>query len=119
MGNNIRIKKTVYNKDVYDKVVDRNFNAFKRNEEEPVEKTIEQFFKDYEDLYLEIPVEGESSSHRYLYEKSGELLSIANDYLDIQPLLDEIGELRVDYLKAQEEIIELRIENATLSGKVE
>mgnify|MGYP003664989946 CR=1 FL=1 len=28
MGNNIRIQKTVYNKDVYDKIVDRKFSAF-------------------------------------------------------------------------------------------
>ena len=119
MGNNIRIQKTVYNKDVYDKIVDRKFSAFKTEEVQVVEKTVEQFFKDYEDLYLDIQIEGEGQSHRYLYETSGQLLSIANDYLDIQPLLDEIGELRVDYLKAQEEIIELRIENATLSGKVE
>ena len=66
MAKNIEIKKTVYTKDNFNKVVDREFKSFKQPAEVPVEKTVDQFFKDYEDLYLDIPIEGDEKSHRYL-----------------------------------------------------
>ena len=50
MGKNIQIKKTVYGKDDYGKVIDRSFSSFKKPVAEAVEKTVEQFFKDYEEF---------------------------------------------------------------------
>lgn len=114
MGKNIKIQKTVYTKDNYGKVVDRNFSSFKTTEEVPVPKTVDQFFRDYEELYLEIAIEGDEKSHRYLYNRSGELLDILNAELDIQPLLDEIAELRQQLLESQEKILQLNIEKAEL-----
>lgn len=114
MGNEIKIQKTVYKKDDYGKVVDRTFNSFVQNEETTVIKTVDDFFKDYEELYLEIPIEGDEKSHRYLYNRSGELLDIQNALTDIQPLLDEIAELREQLLEANQEILEVRLENANL-----
>ena len=66
MGSNIKIQKTVYQKDSFGKVVDTDFKSFINEEDEVSIKTVEQFFKDYEDLYLDIPLEGEGSSHKYL-----------------------------------------------------
>ena len=114
MGNEIKIQKTVYRKDDYGKVVDRTFNSFVQNEETTVIKTVDDFFRDYEELYLEIPIEGDEKSHRYLYNRSGELLDIQNALTDIQPLLDEIAELRQQLLEANQEILEVRLENANL-----
>ena len=116
MGKEIKIQKTVYDKDDYGKVVDRSFNSFKQAETVPVFKTVDQFFKDYEDLYLEIPIEGDEKSHRYLYNRSGELLDIQNIESDIQPLLDEIAELRDQLLEANIKVIDLEVENAELKG---
>lgn len=114
MANEIKIQKTVYKKDDYGKVVDRTFNSFVQNEETTVIKTVDNFFRDYEELYLEIPIEGDEKSHRYLYDRSGELLDIQNALTDIQPLLDEIAELRQQLLEANQEILEVRLENANL-----
>lgn len=114
MANEIKIQKTVYKKDDYGKVVDRTFNSFVQNEETTVIKTVDDFFRDYEELYLEIPIEGDEKSHRYLYNRSGELLDIQNALTDIQPLLDEIAELREQLLEANQEILEVRLENANL-----
>lgn len=112
MGNNIKIQKTVYTKDTFGKVIDREFKSFGVTVPEDVVKTVEQFFKDYEDLYLDIPVEGEGSSHRYLVERSSELLDLGDKLLDIQPLLDEIAELREQLLEANTKVIDLEIELA-------
>lgn len=116
MAKNIEIKKTVYTKDNFNKVVDREFKSFKQPAEVPVEKTVDQFFKDYEDLYLDIPIEGDEKSHRYLYNRSGELLDIQDAETNIQPLLDEIAELRQLLLESQQEIIDQRIEMAQMKA---
>ena len=116
MAKNIEIKKTVYTKDNFNKVVDREFKSFKQPAEVPVEKTVDQFFKDYEDLYLDIPLEGDEKSHRYLYNRSGELLDIQDAETNIQPLLDEIAELRQLLLESQQEIIDQRIEMAQMKA---
>ena len=116
MAKNIEIKKTVYTKDNFNKVVDREFKSFKQPAEVPVEKTVDQFFKDYEDLYLDIPIEGDEKSHRYLYNRSGELLDIQDAESNIQPLLDEIAELRQLLLESQQEIIDQRIEMAQMKA---
>lgn len=116
MAKNIEIKKTVYTKDNFNKVVDREFKSFKQPAEVPVEKTVDQFFKDYEDLYLDIPIEGDEKSHRYLYDRSGELLDIQDAESNIQPLLDEIAELRQLLLESQQEIIDQRIEMAQMKA---
>lgn len=116
MGNNIKIQKTVYTKDAFGKVIDRDFKSFVTAAPEDVVKTVEQFFKDYEDLYLDIPVEGDGGSHRYLVERSSELLDLGDRLLDIQPLLDEIAELREQLLEANTKNIDLEIEMANLKA---
>jgi hypothetical protein len=114
MGREVKIQKTVYDKGNYGKVVDRSFSSFKQEEEIPVFKSVDDFFKDYEDLYLEMAIEGDEKSHRYLYERSGELLDIQNAETDIQPLLDEIAELRQQLLEANNKILEQQLEIANL-----
>ena len=107
MGNNIKIQKTVYQKDAFGKVVNSDFSTFTQPTSVPLGKSIDEFFKDYEDLYLEIPINGDQKSHEYLAGRSGELLSIQDALIDIQPLLDEITELRERLLNANEQIFDL------------
>lgn len=106
MAKNISIKKTVYKKDTFGKVVDRSFKAFTQPVTEEQETTIEQFFSDYDNLFLEIPAEGDIQSHAYLINKSSELVDFEKDTTDIQPLLDEISQLRAQVLEYQEQLIE-------------
>ena len=94
MAKDISIKKTVYQKDTFGKVIDRSFKSFTQPLTEAQERTISEFFDDYERLFLEIPAEGDIQSHRYLIQKSSELVDFEKDTQDIQPLLDEITALR-------------------------
>jgi hypothetical protein len=79
MGSKIEIKRTILNKTDYDQVIDRAFTTFTRPTPPDIESQLNLFFKLYEDLYFEIPVEGEFNSHRYLVEKSSELVTLETD----------------------------------------
>ena len=105
MANEIKIQKTVYNKDQFDKVVDRSFKTFAQPTPVEEQTSIEEFFNLYDQLYFEIPVEGELNSHRVLVEKSSELVEFEKDTEDIQPLLDEISILREQILDFQQQLI--------------
>ena len=108
MANEVRIQKTVYKKDQLDKVVDRSFSTFAQPEAvEEDTLTVEEFFTAYEDLYYEIPPEGERNSHNYLIQRSSELVDFEKDTTDIQPLLDEIAQLREQNLNLNQQIIDL------------
>lgn len=114
MAKNVNIKKTVYEKDNFDKVVDRSFKTFAQPLPVESERTLEEFFDDYERLYYEMPVEGESKSHRYLINRSSELVDFEKDTQDIQPLLDEIAQLREQILTYQEQLIEANKPNINI-----
>ena len=108
MANNVRIQKTVYNKDQHGKVVDRSFLFFTPPvvEEGP---TVEDFFALYEQLFYIIPSEGTTNSHEVLVQKSSELVNFEQQTQDIQPLLDEIASLRQQLLEARQEIIDIQV----------
>ena len=107
MAENIKVQKTVYKKDQFGKVVDRTFSTFAQPDQLPAERTVEEFFTDYENLYYDIPPKGAAQSHEYLIGRSSELVNFEKDTQDIQPLLDEIGQLRNQILDYQQQIIEL------------
>lgn len=106
MAKNISIKKTVFQKDTFGKVVDRSFKQFTQPLGVDEERTIEQLFSEYERLYLDIPAEGENQSHLYLIKKSSEIVDFEKDTEDIQPLLDEIATLKEQILSYQEQLLE-------------
>lgn len=106
MARDIQIKKTVYKKDTFGKVIDRSFKTYAQPPAIEEQKTVEDFFKDYEELYYEIPPLGESESHEYLIARSSELVDFDKDTSEIQPLLDEIAQLREQVLSYQQQLIE-------------
>ena len=106
MARNVNIKKTVYDKDKFSKVVNREFSTFAQPAPIENERSLEEFFDDYERLYYEMPVEGDSKSHKYLIARSSELVDFEKDTQDIQPLLDEIAQLREQILTYQQQLIE-------------
>lgn len=110
MSKDIRIKKKVYLKKDFDKVIDRSFNTFVDETQEDV-ISIEEFFALYDELFFDIPVKGATQSHEYLLEKSSTLLEIEEDTQDIQPLLDEIATLREQILEYQQQLIEANTPN--------
>ena len=107
MANDIRIQKTVYSTPEFTKIVDTSFKTFTQPVPEEDLDTPEEFFRLYEKLYYVIDIEGETNSHQYLVNKSSELLNFDAVTEDIQPLLDEIAQLREQLLSANEQILTL------------
>jgi hypothetical protein len=105
--NEVKIQKTVYNTVEFNKVVNRAFSTFTQPVVEEDTDTVDTFFRLYEKLYFEIDTTGEVNSHEYLIKKSSELVDFEKNTEDIQPLLDEISQLRVQLLQANQQILDL------------
>jgi hypothetical protein len=105
----IPIEKQVYDKFSFSKVVDTQFHQLLNNnatEETPV-FTLDDFFQLYEQLFYQIPKEGDTNSHRYMLEKSAEYLGVIVSQDDIQALLEEITTLRQQILDTQTALDEI------------
>ena len=109
MANNVQIQKTVLSKAEFVKVVDTTFNTFTQPVINTGVDTIDEFFRLYEELYFEIDVLGDTDSHEYLVKKSSELLTFDAVTENIQPLLDEIAQLRIENLALNQELVSLQI----------
>jgi len=113
MPNNIEIIKKSYFKDRYTKVIDTEFKQLIKTEPE-IEApsfSIDDFFQLYEDLFFQIPKEGDINSHRYLLQKEADYLGVNINEEDIQALLDEITSLRQELLTTQQTINDLTKKN--------
>jgi hypothetical protein len=113
MANEINIHKTVLKKDEFDRVVDTSFSTFVDPVAEVNNDTVEELFRLYDKLYYEIPIEGTTQSHTYLVQKSSKLVNLEKDLTDVQPLLDEISELRERLLVINQEKIEIQTQAIT------
>ena len=107
MANDINIQKTVFNTVEFNKVIDNTFKTFTQPVVSQDTDTPEELFRLYEKLYYVIDVEGEVNSHEYLVKKSSELLTFDTVTQDIQPLLDEIAQLRQENLGLNQQILNL------------
>jgi len=106
---NIRLSKTVYKKDEIDKAIDNRFTSFVEKVEEDND-TVAEFFRLYEKLFLEIPPTGQTQSHEYLIRESSKLVRLDGEDEEIQPLLDEISDLRQRLLEANIENLDTQNE---------
>ena len=66
-----------------DIVSNREFSEFGVKEVVPEDKTVEQFFRDYSDLFYKIPAEGDINSHKFLIERSSQLVKVEQVFEDI------------------------------------
>ena len=84
----IPIEKQVFDKNAFGKVIDTQFSQLLNNvsEETPV-FTLEDFFQLYEQLFYQIPKEGDIDSHRFILEKEADYLGVIINQDDIQALL--------------------------------
>lgn len=103
----IQIRKDSYKSDQFNNLVDREFKTYTKPKEEIDNDTVEEVFRLYDKLYYSIPLEGEENSHQYLLRKSSELVDFEKTNEDIEPLLDEIAQLRQQLLDANEQIFNL------------
>jgi hypothetical protein len=109
MASQINIEKTVFDKNQYYRFIDNKFKFFINQDaaEEEIVFTIEDFFELYEQVFYQIPKEGDTDSHRFILEKEAEYLGVIISQDDIQALLDEITSLRQQVLDLQTAMSEL------------
>jgi len=104
----IPIEKRVFDKNAFGRVINTQFSQLLNNiSEENPEFTIEDFFELYENLFYQIPKEGDTNSHRYMLEKSADYLGVIVNQDDIQALLEEITNLRQQVLDTQTALAEI------------
>jgi len=107
MANDINLQKTVFSSTEFSKVIDSTFKTFTQPVAAEDPDTPEELFRLYEKLYYVIDVTGPIDSHEYLVKKSSELLTFDKVTEDIQPLLDEIAQLRQQNLGLNQQILAL------------
>jgi hypothetical protein len=109
----IPIQRTVFDKDQFTKVVDTNFSQLINNQtlEEQPSFTLDDFFQLYDDLFNQIPIEGDINSHQYILQREADYLGVQINKDDLQALLDEITSLRQEVLDSQTIINDLTNNN--------
>ena len=114
----INLNKKVFVKNQYERVIDTKFSQLATTIT-PTEQaaltsptiTVDEFFQDYAQLFLQIPKEGETNSHEYLIKTSSEYINFTPMSDDIQALIDEINLLQQQNLELNQQIV-----NLTISG---
>jgi hypothetical protein len=112
----VNLNKKVFAKNQYEKVIDTKFSQLATTIT-PAEQaaltsptiTVDEFFQNYAQLFLQIPKEGETNSHEYLIKTSSEYINFTPISDDIQALIDEINLLQQQNLELNQQIIELTI----------
>jgi hypothetical protein len=105
----IPVQKTVFSKEAFNKVVNTQFSQLINQEAggDELSFSVDDFFELYNQLFYQIPTEGESNSHRYILQREADYLGVSISQEDVQALLDEITTLRQQVLDAQTTINEL------------
>jgi hypothetical protein len=96
MSQKVDLIKQVRGINTYTKAIDTNFTEL--ISEAPVAAeptvTVEQFFNYYNQLFFDIPVEGETNSHTYLVLRSQQYIGGSVIDTEKQALIEEINSLR-------------------------
>jgi hypothetical protein len=69
--------------------------------------TISEFFQNYQDLFFQIPKEGETNSHQFLVNQSSEYIQGEAINQQITALTQEITNLRQENLELQQQLLSL------------
>jgi len=104
------LNKTLFNKKDYQKTINTQFTELVPPPPEVViEPTVEDFFQLYDQLFFEIPKNGNTNSHEYLVKRSSEYINenfVSEEFL---ALIEEVTDLREQLLDARKEIADLTI----------
>lgn len=110
--NRVDLEKNKFDKVGFNNAIDSEFRELGVDEErdmsffDPNLATLDDFFLIYENLFLEIPKEGEINSHEYLARTSGEHADYEKINEEINELIEEINELREENLRIYRENID-------------
>jgi len=118
MSEKISLSKNVYSKTQFEKTVDTSFSQLIPTVPEntaPNIPSVDEFFTYYRELFFTIPKEGETNSHQYLVNTSGEYIGSTGTNAEVEVLLEEINNLRSQILTQQELLQTLRSTQDTLA----
>ena len=102
MAEVIPIRNIVYDKDTFAKVINTQFRELNFVPPTTPDTTLENFFELYDELFNDIPREGDIASHRFILEREAEYLGVRiADDSEVQALLQEITDLRQQLLEAE------------------
>lgn len=109
MSQKVQLSKKVFGRGLYPQIIDIQFNQLipPTGSGTPVPLTIPQFFEAYDNLFYEIPIEGDINSHTYLVQRSSEYIGVTLQNDEINALLEEINALRQEVLDANKTILDL------------
>ena len=109
----VNLNKKVYIKSQYEKVINTKFSQLATSPSTTTPTTaptisIDEFFQYYNQLFFEIPKEGETNSHAFLVKTSSEYIrsNVINE--EIQALIDEINILQQTNLELNQQLVELQ-----------
>ena len=110
MAEKVSIEKQVFEKQQYKQVIDTSFTQLSVNpatSQTPTAPipTVDEFFQNYLDLFLQIPKEGALNSHEYIIQQSSEYVGGQKTNEDILALQEEITNLREENLQLQEQLL--------------
>ena len=89
----------IISKNKFNKLNNNNFNQLILPNNDDDILNIDDFFVLYDDIFNQIPKEGDINSHRFILNKTSEYLGLKlSEENDIQLLLDEITYLREELL---------------------
>jgi hypothetical protein len=99
------LQKTIYSLNGFNNVVDTNFSQLAKTSTKigtitTPDKTVSQFFQEYDSLFFEIPPSGSEQSHLGLATRSLEYLG-----LSLETLQDEISNLREENVNLKNQIV--------------
>ncbi len=97
----VNLAKTIRAVATYTSVIDTDFIELIAPVEEIAEDavSVERFFELYDQLFFDIPVDGELNSHKYLVERSTQYLGGSQIDAEKQALIEEINELRLQLIE--------------------
>lgn len=110
----INLVKKTYNKNQYKKVIDTNFSQLINTPSPSVITptiSVEEFFQNYNQIFFQIPKEGETNSHEYLIKTSSEYINFTPINEDIQALIEEINLLQRTNLELNQQLVDLQNTN--------
>jgi hypothetical protein len=108
MAEKINLNKNVFNKQDFLNTVNTSFTQLVLPITLPTPVfTVDDFFVQYENLFFQIPKEGDINSHQYLVERSGAYIEFNRVNEEIQALLEEITQLRQENLELNQAIADI------------
>lgn len=105
MSDIVDVKRKIYGKNTFINVVDVNFSQLvpKNPTTTPAAPaSIDSFFKDYNNLFYDIPPSGSQQSHLELVNRSADYIGIS-----IEDMLQEITNLRTENVSLKNQLFTL------------